>query len=83
MEELKDEAYILVAASADTTGNALTVAAYNVSTNPVIYNRLTAELRETFPNPEANVDFLTLEKLPYLVSRPHIGTLQHTLILTR
>lgn len=75
MEELKDEAYILVAASADTTGNALTIAAYNVATNPEIYGRLTTELKEAFPDPEANVDFLTLEKLPYLVSILHSGSL--------
>lgn len=68
VEELKDEAYIIVAASADTTGNALTIAAYNVVTNPGVYSRLTAELKEAFPDPEANVDFMTLEKLPWLVS---------------
>ncbi|OJJ39848.1 hypothetical protein ASPWEDRAFT_49717 [Aspergillus wentii DTO 134E9] len=68
VEELKDEAYILVAASADTTGNALTIAAYNVVTNPKIYERLTAELREAFPDSEDNLDFTTLEKLPYLTA---------------
>ena len=68
VEELKDEAYILLAAAADTTGNALTIAAYNVAINPEISSRLTAELKETFPGPEPSMDFITLEKLPYLVS---------------
>lgn len=67
VEQLKDEAYILLAAAADTTGNALTIAAYNVAINPEIYGRLTTELREAFPD-EASMDFITLEKLPYLVS---------------
>lgn len=68
VDELKDEAYILLAAAADTTGNALTIAAYNIATNPEIYSRLTTELREAFPGPEPSMDFITLEKLPYLVS---------------
>ncbi|KAK2747805.1 hypothetical protein FQN57_001835 [Myotisia sp. PD_48] len=66
VEQLKDEAYIIVAAAADTTGNAMTIAAYNVVTNPEIYKRLTQELVQAFPNPDAEMDFLTLEKLPYL-----------------
>lgn len=68
VEELKDEAYILLAAAADTTGNALTIAAYNVAINPEISSRLTTELKEAFPGPEPSMDFITLEKLPYLVS---------------
>ncbi|KAF9886623.1 hypothetical protein FE257_011263 [Aspergillus nanangensis] len=66
VEELKDEAYILVAAAADTTGNALTIATYNAVTNPKIYQRLTAELKEAFPNPDMQMGFVALEKLPYL-----------------
>lgn len=68
VEELKDEAYILVAAAADTTGNALTIATYNAVRNPKIYQRLTAELKEAFPDPAMKMDFVSLEKLPYLVS---------------
>ncbi|GAB1211560.1 hypothetical protein ATERTT37_000683 [Aspergillus terreus] len=66
VEELKDEAYILVAAAADTTGNALTIATYNAVRNPKIYQRLTAELKEAFPDPAMKMDFVSLEKLPYL-----------------
>jgi cytochrome P450 len=68
VDELKDEAYIIVAAAADTTGNALTIAAYNVVLNKEIYRTLTTELEEAFPDSAANLDFVTLQQLPYLVS---------------
>jgi cytochrome P450 len=71
VEQLSDDAYVLIAAAADTTGNAMTMAAYNVVTNPEIYGRLTAELRERFPDPDAKMDLVTLEKLPYLVGCIH------------
>ncbi|EAW08477.1 cytochrome P450 [Aspergillus clavatus NRRL 1] len=67
-KQLADEAYVIVTAAADTTGNALTIATYNVVTNPKIYERLTAELKERFPDPEAEMDFAALEKLPYLTA---------------
>ncbi|THC89759.1 hypothetical protein EYZ11_010780 [Aspergillus tanneri] len=68
VEELTDEAYIILAAAADTTGNALTIAAYNVVRNPIIYGQLTTELKEAFPEPGAAMNFLVLEKLPYLTA---------------
>lgn len=75
VDQLKDEAYILVAAAADTTGNAMTIAAYNVVLNQEIYRTLTAELKEAFPDPDARLDFVTLEKLPYLVSQDSSSTM--------
>ncbi|PWY94921.1 cytochrome P450 [Aspergillus sclerotioniger CBS 115572] len=68
VEELKDEAYIMVAAAADTTGNALTIAIYNVVRSPEIYRQLTEELQQTFPDSEGPIDFVVLEKLPYLTA---------------
>lgn len=68
IDDLKDEAYIIVAAAADTTGNAMTIAAYNVISNDDIYRTLTAELKQAFPDPDLRLDFTLLEKLPYLVS---------------
>lgn len=56
VDDLKDEAYIIVAAAADTTGNAMTIAAYNVISNDTIYHTLAAELKETFPDPDARLD---------------------------
>lgn len=68
VDELKDEAYIIVAAAADTTGNALTIAAYNVVLNHEVYRTLTTELEEAFPDSDSRLDFVTLQQLPYLVS---------------
>ena len=68
IDKLEDEAVSILAASSDTTGNGLTVAAYNVVRNPVIYEKVKAELRSAFPNPNASLDFTVLERLPYLVS---------------
>lgn len=67
VEQLKDEAYIVVAAAADTTGNAMTTGLYNTVSSPRIYAAVTAELREAFPDPNGDIDFVTLEKLPYFV----------------
>jgi cytochrome P450 len=67
-DQIKDEAYSILNAASDTTGNTLTVAAYNVVTNPDIYRTLTAELKAAFPNADEKLEFLKLEKLPYLVS---------------
>ena len=66
--ELKDEAYSVLVAAADTTGNAMTVAAFNVLHNPEIYKKLAGELTSHFPNPDSELSFVELEKLPYLVS---------------
>jgi cytochrome P450 len=68
VDQLKDEAYSILAAAADTTGNGMTVAAYSVVNNPVIYERLTKELESEFPNADAKLNFVSLEKLPYLAS---------------
>lgn len=67
-DQIKDEAYAILNAASDTTGNAMTVAAYNVVTHPEIYRTLTEELNATFPNADGKLDFVKLEKLPYLVS---------------
>ncbi|KAH0536973.1 hypothetical protein FGG08_006201 [Glutinoglossum americanum] len=68
VNQLKDEAYSLLGAAADTTGNALTVGAFRVVTDKAIYRKVVAELTEAFPDENTRLDFMTLEKLPYLVS---------------
>ncbi|KAK2836963.1 hypothetical protein FQN49_006545 [Arthroderma sp. PD_2] len=65
VEQLKDEAYIVVAAAADTTGNAMTVALYHTVSSPKIYATVTAELRDAFPDPDEDINLVTLERLPY------------------
>lgn len=67
-DQIKDEAYAILNAASDTTGNAMTVAAYNVVSDPGVYRNLTAELKAAFPNANKKLDFLKLEKLPYLLS---------------
>jgi cytochrome P450 len=66
--QLKDEAYSVLVAAADTTGNAMTVAAFNVLYNQNIYKKLVAELENAFPNVNQRLPFVELERLPYLVS---------------
>lgn len=58
----------MLGAAADTTGNAMNFATIEVTNNPVFYKRLCAELRVAFPDPDEKLDFLKLEKLPFLVS---------------
>ena len=66
--QLKDEAYSVLAAAADTTGNAMTVAAFNVLYNQAIYQKLVNELESRFPDRYAELRFADLEKLPYLTA---------------
>lgn len=55
---LKDEAYSILVAAADTTGNATTVAAFNVLYNQSIYLKLVAELEQKFPGPGQRLSFV-------------------------
>lgn len=64
---LTDEAYSIMIAGSDTSGNAMTVAAFQTLRNPGIYERITGELNERFPDPESVLGFADLEGLPYLV----------------
>jgi cytochrome P450 len=66
IKRLYGEALSFCTAAADTTGNAMDTAAYHVVTNPDIYEKLKKELREAFPDPSIDLEYTTLEKLPYL-----------------
>jgi len=67
IDEMAEESLSMCTAALDTTGNALTVAAYHVITNPEIYGKLRQELLERFPeNDKTPLPFVELEKLPYL-----------------
>ncbi|KAI4255884.1 MAG: hypothetical protein L6R42_006509 [Xanthoria sp. 1 TBL-2021] len=61
-----DEAYTVLTAAADTTGNAMTTMTHYVLSDSKIYERLHVELKTAFPSNEAILDYATLEKLPYL-----------------
>jgi len=67
VDDLTDEAFIILSAAQDTTGNAMTIALYETISNPEIYAAVVEEIKLTFPDPNVRLDFLTLEKLPYLV----------------
>ena len=71
VDQLTDEALSILVAAAATTGNAMTMIAYHVLTNPDRYARLRAEITAAFPQDDDDtpMSFLALEKLPYLVSR--------------
>ncbi|KAL1647796.1 hypothetical protein SLS58_002597 [Diplodia intermedia] len=64
--QLKDECYSFLAAAADTTGNAMSTACYHTLANRDIYARLKSELVIAFPDASQKLDFVALEKLPYL-----------------
>lgn len=68
VDNLTGELFNILGAASDTTGNCMTITAYNVVRNPAIYDRLTRELKEAFPDPNGRMEFVALEKLPYLVS---------------
>ena len=65
-ERLYGEALSFCTAAADTTGNAMEMAAYHVVTQPDIYDKLKKELYAAFPDSSKDLDYATLEKLPYL-----------------
>jgi Cytochrome P450 len=67
IEHLNDEAFTILGAASETTGNAMSVTMYHVISNPAIYATLSTELNKAFPSPNAKLDFVTLEQLPYLV----------------
>ena len=68
VEDLTDEAFTILSAAADTTGHAMTITTYYIVSNPDVYRKLTAELKSAFPDPTAQLNYLTLEKLPYLTA---------------
>ncbi|KAG4419518.1 hypothetical protein IFR04_007312 [Cadophora malorum] len=68
IDNLTDEGLVILGAASDTTGNAMAIAMYGVVSNPAIHSKLAAELNSAFPDPLAMLDFITLEKLPYLTA---------------
>lgn len=65
LAELVREGSDMVLAN-ENTGKALAVGAFFVIFKRNIYNRLYKELKEAFPEPDGDIDFKTLETLPYL-----------------
>lgn len=65
---LADEALSITGAAADSTGNAMSYAIYQVITNPPMYEKVKNELREAFPDPNERLRMAVLERLPYLTN---------------
>lgn len=68
-DEMAADACALLIAGTDTSGNTMVVITWALLNNPQMMQRLKTELREVMPRREDAVDWLRLEKLPYLVSR--------------
>jgi len=66
--DMIEEGVVMVGAASDTTGNALAVATFYTLYNPELLSALTDELEKAFPDPNSRLDYLTLEKLPYLTA---------------
>lgn len=66
LDRLEDEAFGIMGAGTETTAWALTTAAYYIISQPAKMNRLQDELRAALPDTAAPLDWLLLEKLPYL-----------------
>jgi cytochrome P450 len=58
----------ILTAAADTSGHAMALITYHVVSNPDLYAALTTELKFAFPDHTDDLDYLTLEKLPYLTT---------------
>jgi cytochrome P450 len=63
---LQDEAQLVVAAGVSTTGWALSTAAFHIINNPPIFQALRKELEGALPEPDAQMSWTDLERLPYL-----------------
>ena len=67
VDHLSDESNGIIAAAAETTGNTMSISTYHVLSNEKVHRTLVEELEDAFPDADAELDFVTLEKLPYLV----------------
>jgi cytochrome P450 len=66
VEELTEEMFTILTAGGETTGNAMTIITYYVLSDPEIYRKLVSELKTAFTEKQTSLEYLTLEKLPYL-----------------
>lgn len=66
VEALTEEMFTVLTAGGETAGHALAMTTYYVLSNPEIHQKLVSELKTAFPNKKAGLEYLTLEKLPYL-----------------
>lgn len=67
IQDMADEAFLLLIAGTDTTATTLAMAVYNLLCHSDKLETLKTELRKAMPNREDALDWASLEKLPYLV----------------
>ena len=68
VEGLTEEMFTILTAGGETSGNAMTMITYYVLSDPEIHQKLVSELKAAFPEKKTDLEYLTLEKLPYLTS---------------
>ena len=66
LDRLGDDAVAVVGAGITTVGWALSVGAFHIISQPTIFARLRAELDGAVPEPDQELSWPDLEKLPYL-----------------
>lgn len=66
LPRLVDEGQTMIAAGQETSSFFLKTTTYHILANEEIHSKLTAELREAIPNPNAIPPLARLETLPYL-----------------
>jgi len=66
VDRLADEAQLMIGAGLETTAWALTVTSFHLINGPAVLKKLRVELEAATPNVNAELDSLSLEKLPYL-----------------
>lgn len=56
----------IITAGGETAGHALATTTYYILSHPKVHQKLVSELKTAFPNKTHDLEYLTLEKLPYL-----------------
>jgi cytochrome P450 len=67
---VQDEAFLLLQAGSETTGQALSVAFFYILRDQGILNRIRKELMELMPDISSRPTLAELQSLPYFVSNP-------------
>jgi cytochrome P450 len=69
IKRMAQETFSILSASEDTIARTMTAAVYHLHANPHTLERLREELKYAMPDPSVSIDMVTLENLPWLVSR--------------
>jgi cytochrome P450 len=66
LERLGNEAQTIVGAGLETTAYSLSIASFHIINNPAVHAKLKSELDAALPDVNTELDWLQLEKLPFL-----------------